>query len=65
MVSDAQTGDGGVSSPAAPSVPQFERPKASKRRTSPNPVAVIGGALVAGYVLAKAIDWRGQAHPRR
>ena len=65
MVSNTHPGDGAVSSPAAPSVPQFERPKAPKRRTSPNPVAVIGGALVAGYVLAKAIDWRGQAHPRR
>jgi hypothetical protein len=65
MVSDTQPGDGGVSTPAAPSVPQFERPKPAKRSSSPNPLAVIGGALVAGYVLAKAIDWRGQAHPRR
>ena len=65
MVSDAQQGDGAVSSPAAPSVPQFERPKPAKRHSSPNPLAVIGGALVAGYVLAKAIDWRGHAHPRR
>jgi hypothetical protein len=65
MVSDAQPADGAVSSPVAPSVPQFDRPKPAKRSSSPNPLAVIGGALVAGYVLAKAIDWRGHAHPRR
>ena len=67
MVSDTQPADGAVSSPTAPSVPQFERrePKPAKRSSSPNPLAVIGGALVAGYVLAKAIDWRGHAHPRR
>jgi hypothetical protein len=65
MASDTQPADGAVSPPAAPSVPQFERPKPAKRGSSPNPLAVIGGALVAGYVLAKAIDWRGHAHPRR
>jgi hypothetical protein len=25
---------------------------------------VIGVALAAGIVLAKALDWRGHAHPR-
>jgi hypothetical protein len=65
MVSDTQRGDGEVSSPVAPSVPQFERPRPAKRGGSPNPLAVIGGALAAGYVLAKVIDWRGHAHPRR
>jgi hypothetical protein len=65
MVSDAQRADGVVSSPAAPAGPQLERPRPAKRGGSPNPVAVIGGALAAGYVLAKVIDWRGHAHPRR
>jgi hypothetical protein len=65
MVSNTRSGAGSVSSPAAPSGPQIERPKPAKRGGSPNPLAVIGGALVAGYVLAKAIDWRGHAHPRR
>jgi hypothetical protein len=30
-----------------------------------SPWLVIGAALGVGYVLAKAIDWRGHAHPRR
>ncbi len=62
MVSDTQRDNGENRSPVAPSGPQLERP--AKRRGSPSPFAVIGGALVAGYVLAKAIDWRGHAHPR-
>jgi hypothetical protein len=39
------------------------------RRTSapgagPNPLAMIAGAFVGGWVLAKVVDWRGHAHPR-
>jgi hypothetical protein len=30
----------------------------------PNPLLIVGAALVAGIVLAKWIDWRGHAHPR-
>ena len=26
--------------------------------------AVLGGAIVGGYFLAKVVDWRGHAHPR-
>jgi hypothetical protein len=29
-----------------------------------NPILVIGGAFLAGIVLAKVLDWRGHAHPR-
>ena len=29
-----------------------------------NPLLVVGGALVAGIVLAKLIDYRGHAHPK-
>jgi hypothetical protein len=51
--------------PPAPSGPQLERPKKQKRkRNGPNPWLVVGVALVAGYTLAKAVDWRGHAHPR-
>ena len=35
-----------------------------KRRGGPPPVVIVGAALVAGIVLAKVIDWRGNAHPR-
>ena len=34
------------------------------KRGGPNPVIVIGAALVAGIVLAKVLDWRSHAHPR-
>jgi hypothetical protein len=48
----------------APRGPQLEkRPKAPG--AGPNPFAVVGAALVLGIVLAKVIDWRGHAHPRR
>ena len=38
------------------------RPK-KKRGGGPNPWLVLGAALAVGIVLAKAIDWRGHAHP--
>jgi hypothetical protein len=46
----------------APSGPQVDRPSGNRR--GPSPWLVLGAALVAGYVLAKALDWRGHAHPR-
>lgn len=53
----------GSGAPAAPSTAQLpSRPK--KGGGGPNPVLVIGAALVAGVVIAKLIDWRGHAHPR-
>jgi hypothetical protein len=53
--------------PKAPTGPQVERPKAKKPKNGGggmSPWLVIGVALGIGYVLAKAIDWRGHAHPR-
>jgi hypothetical protein len=29
-----------------------------------NPLLVLGGAVAAGFLIAKVIDWRGHAHPR-
>jgi hypothetical protein len=46
-----------------PVVPQ-PQPKPKRNGGGPNPWVVVGGALVAGIVLAKLIDWRGHAHPR-
>jgi hypothetical protein len=50
-----------------PGGPQLgTRPK--PKRTDgggPNPFVVAGAALVAGIFLAKWLDWRGHAHPRR
>lgn len=31
----------------------------------PSPFLVLGAAFAAGALLAKLIDWRGHAHPRR
>jgi hypothetical protein len=42
-------------------------PPRPQRRSSgggPNPLLVVACAFVAGYVLAKLVDWRGHAHPR-
>jgi len=59
----------------ANATPPGERPaalttnptKPKKPRTpgeGPNPLLIVGGALVLGIVVAKMIDWRGHAHPR-
>lgn len=45
--------------------PPSPRPKAKRKGGGPSPFLVLGAALAVGYVLAKAIDWRGHAHPRR
>ena len=51
--------------PAARTVtPVAPQPKPKRGGGGPNPWLVVGGALVAGIVLAKLIDWRGHAHPR-
>lgn len=48
----------------APTAPQLgARP--ARPGTSKNPFAVAGAAFAAGAVLAKVIDWRGHAHPKR
>jgi len=49
---------------AAPSGPQVRAQPASDGE-GPNPFLVIGAALALGIVLAKIVDWRGHAHPRR
>ena len=54
--------------PASPPGPQLgERPKPPKppKEGGPNPWLVVGAAFAAGIFLAKWIDWRGHAHPKR
>jgi hypothetical protein len=47
----------------APGNPQLaSRPK-PRSGAGPNPWLVLGAALVVGVLVAKAIDWRGHAHP--
>lgn len=35
-----------------------------ERGGGPNPLVVIGAAVVLGVFLAKVLDWRSHAHPR-
>jgi hypothetical protein len=58
---DAEPGSG---APAAPSGPQHAAPLAGAKK-GPSPFVVAGAAFGAGALLAKIIDWRGHAHPRR
>jgi hypothetical protein len=46
--------------------PPTARPAPPKKRDGGgvNPFAVVGAALAVGVALAKAVDWRGHAHPR-
>jgi hypothetical protein len=57
---DGDPSQPGPRRPLAPSGPQHAR-----REGGPNPFAVAGVAFAVGVVLAKAIDWRSHAHPRR
>lgn len=59
---DAEPGQA-QSRPAAPSGPQHAKARRTKR--GPSPFAVAGAAFGVGTLLAKLIDWRGHAHPRR
>jgi hypothetical protein len=40
------------------------RPKAKTKGGGPSPWLVIGAAFAVGMLAAKALDWRGHAHPR-
>jgi hypothetical protein len=59
---DGKPGEGVV----APSGPQLGERPGPKRGGGggPSPFLVLALAFVVGLVLAKAIDWRGHAHPR-
>ena len=46
------------------SAPAIELADASKASGSASPLGLIAAAAATGLVLAKAIDWRGHAHPR-
>jgi hypothetical protein len=55
----------GTGAPRAPGGPQLDSRGAAGRAGGPNPFLVAGVAFAVGTVLAKLIDWRGHAHPKR
>ena len=55
----------GRTAPAGPQLGKRPDPKKARRGGGPNPYVVIAAALGAGILLAKVIDWRGHAHPRK
>jgi hypothetical protein len=50
---------------AAPGGPQHGKRPKPKGSGGPNPFVVAAAALAVGIVVAKWIDWRGHAHPKR
>lgn len=54
----------GSGRPHAPAGPQLG-PRTAAKKAGPNPFLVAGAAFGIGTLLAKVIDWRGHAHPRR
>ncbi len=49
----------------APSGPQLGPRDAGRRTRGPSPFLVAAGAFAVGTLLAKVVDWRGHAHPKR
>ena len=48
----------------APGAPQLGKRPKPPGSSGPNPWLVIVAALAIGILAAKAVDWRGHAHPR-
>ena len=63
LPTDAAPGSGRPVAPPGPQLGSRNRP--SGNGGGPNPFLVVGVALVAGIALAKWLDWRGHAHPKR
>jgi hypothetical protein len=51
--------------PPQPAAPPTRRRERAPKGGGPNPFVIVGIAFATGIVLAKLIDWRGHAHPRR
>ena len=57
--------DPGTGIPAQPIAPSGSPHGSQKSERGTNPFVVAGAAFAVGTLLAKLIDWRGHAHPRR
>ena len=58
------SGSGAPPAPSRPQLPDRAKPNKGSGGGGPNPLLIVGVALVAGIAIAKFIDWRGHAHPR-
>jgi hypothetical protein len=59
---DAEPGAGARPSPG---VSQLASRRTADAKRGPNPLVVAAAAFGVGTLLAKLIDWRGHAHPKR
>lgn len=50
--------------PVVPPQPSPDEATSGGKRDERNPLPLLGAAAGAGILAAKAIDWRGHAHPR-
>lgn len=50
--------------PVVPPQPSPDEATSGGKRDERNPLPLLGAAAGAGILTAKAIDWRGHAHPR-
>jgi len=55
----------GAATPPRPAAPSGSRRASQRKDGGLNPFLVAGAAFAVGMLLAKLIDWRGHAHPRR
>jgi hypothetical protein len=65
LPTDAEPGSGSRRAPQAPSGAQIGPRSSGGTSRGPSPFLVVGAAAAAGVLLAKLVDWRGHAHPRR
>lgn len=64
LIAARARGEAATNQPAGSGTPAPQlgkRPK-PKRKGGPNPFLIVGAALVAGIVVAKLIDWRGDGN---
>ena len=61
---DLPAGSSTAFAETSPQLPPRPKKTAKKTGSGPNPLVIVGAALVAGIVIAKLIDWRGHGHPR-
>jgi len=65
LPTDAEPGSGSRRRPRAPSGAQLGPRSSGGTSRGPNPFVAVAAAAAAGVLLAKIVDWRVHAHPRR